>query len=33
MNLEHMANFINKMIPALEGMINASTKEIKLNNE
>ncbi|MCL5130092.1 MULTISPECIES: M20/M25/M40 family metallo-hydrolase [unclassified Algibacter] len=33
MNFEHMANFINKMIPALEGMINAPTKEIKLNNE
>lgn len=33
MDFEHMTSFINKMIPALEGMINASTKEIKLNNE
>lgn len=31
MDFEHMTNFINKMIPALEGMINASTNEIKLN--
>ncbi|GAA3585157.1 M28 family metallopeptidase [Snuella lapsa] len=30
MDLEHMANFINKMVPALEGMINAETKEITL---
>ncbi|SFD37744.1 Peptidase family M28 [Algibacter lectus] len=33
MDFKHMTNFINKMIPALEGMINASTKEIKLTNE
>ncbi|MCF7561201.1 M20/M25/M40 family metallo-hydrolase [Sabulilitoribacter multivorans] len=33
MNFEHMTNFINKMIPALQGMINASTKEIIMNNE
>lgn len=31
MNFKHMTNFINKMIPALEGMVNASNKEIKLN--
>ncbi|WP_194766153.1 M20/M25/M40 family metallo-hydrolase [Tamlana sp. I1] len=28
---QHMTSFINKMIPALEGMINAPTKEIKLH--
>jgi len=33
LDFDHMTDFINKMIPALEGMINASTKEIKLNNE
>lgn len=33
MDLVHMQNFINKMIPALEGMINAPTKEIKISNE
>ncbi|MDO5972160.1 M20/M25/M40 family metallo-hydrolase [Flavivirga aquimarina] len=33
MDFEHMTSFINKMIPALEGMINAETKEIKLNDE
>ncbi|WP_298555475.1 M20/M25/M40 family metallo-hydrolase [uncultured Algibacter sp.] len=33
MDFNHMTNFINKMIPALEGMINASFKEIKMNNE
>ena len=33
MDFKHMTNFINKMIPALEGMVNASTKEIKLTNE
>ncbi|MEC3906857.1 M20/M25/M40 family metallo-hydrolase [Tamlana sp. 2201CG12-4] len=33
MDFNHMTNFINKMIPALEGMINASTREIKMNNE
>ncbi len=33
MDFNHMTSFINKMIPALEGMINASSKEIKMNNE
>ncbi|NMH87332.1 M20/M25/M40 family metallo-hydrolase [Flavivirga algicola] len=33
MDFDHMTSFINKMIPALEGMINAETKEIKMNNE
>ena len=33
MDYNHMANFINKMIPALEGMMNAPTKEIVLNEE
>ena len=33
MDFNHMTNFINKMIPALEGMINAPSKEIKMNNE
>ncbi len=33
MNFEHMTLFINKMIPALQGMINASAKEIKMTNE
>ncbi|ALJ04834.1 peptidase M28 [Pseudalgibacter alginicilyticus] len=33
MDLIHMTYFMNKMIPALEGMINADTKEIKINNE
>ncbi|WP_308990906.1 M20/M25/M40 family metallo-hydrolase [Mariniflexile litorale] len=33
MDFKHMTSFINKMIPALEGMVNASTKEIKLHNE
>ncbi|MCB4799180.1 M20/M25/M40 family metallo-hydrolase [Neotamlana laminarinivorans] len=33
MDFTHMTNFINKMIPALEGMINAPSKEIKLNDE
>ncbi|PWH83452.1 peptidase M28 [Algibacter marinivivus] len=32
MDFNHMTNFINKMIPALEGMINTPTKEIKMNN-
>ncbi|WP_067147248.1 M20/M25/M40 family metallo-hydrolase [Pseudotamlana agarivorans] len=30
-DFDHMTTFINKMIPALEGMINAPTKEIKLH--
>jgi Zn-dependent M28 family amino/carboxypeptidase len=33
MNYEHMSSFINKMIPALEGMMNAQTKEIQLKDE
>ena len=33
MDFNHMTNFMNKMIPALEGMINAPEKEIKMNNE
>ncbi len=33
MDYEHMANFINKMIPALEGMMNATTKEVLLKDE
>ncbi len=33
MDYIHMASFINKMIPALEGMINATSKEVVLNNE
>lgn len=33
MDYEHMANFINKMIPALEGMMNATKKEVILNHE
>ncbi len=33
MDFKHMTNFINVMIPALEGMINAPTQEIKMNDE
>ncbi|WP_452219563.1 M28 family metallopeptidase [Lacinutrix salivirga] len=33
MDYKHMSNFINKMIPALKGMINAPTKEVILKNE
>ncbi len=33
MDYDHMLKFINTMIPALEGMINASNKEVILNNE
>lgn len=33
MDYKHMASFINKMIPALEGMMNASAKEVTLKNE
>lgn len=33
MDFKHMTSFINKMIPTLEGMINASEKEIKMNDE
>ncbi|MFT4831111.1 MAG: leucyl aminopeptidase [Psychroserpens sp.] len=31
MDYEHMANFVNKMNPVLENIINAPTKEIKYN--
>ena len=33
MDYEHMASFINKMIPALEGMMNAPTKEVVLSDD
>ena len=33
MDFKHMANFMNIMIPALEGMINAPSQEIKMNDE
>lgn len=33
MDYVHMANFMNTMIPALEGMMNAPTKEVVLNEE
>lgn len=33
MNYGHMSNFMNKMIPALEGMMNAPTKEVVLKDE
>lgn len=33
MDYEHIANFINRMIPALEGMMNAPSKEVILSNE
>ncbi|MFP4847129.1 M28 family metallopeptidase [Winogradskyella sp. PE311] len=33
MDYTHMASFINKMIPALEGMMNTPTKEVVLNDE
>ncbi|WP_372937029.1 M20/M25/M40 family metallo-hydrolase [Seonamhaeicola sp.] len=33
MDFNHMTNFINKMIPAIEGMTNSMSKEIKMNNE
>ncbi|WP_298495143.1 M20/M25/M40 family metallo-hydrolase [uncultured Algibacter sp.] len=33
MDYSHMTNFINKMILGLQGMINAPTKEIKMNYE
>lgn len=33
MDFEHMTSFINKMIPALMGMINTSTREIQMTNE
>lgn len=33
MDYDHMASFINKMIPGLEGMMNAPTKEVTLSDE
>ncbi|NRD24722.1 M28 family peptidase [Winogradskyella litoriviva] len=33
MDYKHMVNFIEKMIPALEGMMNAPTKEVVLKDE
>jgi len=33
MDFNHLTSFMNKMIPALEGMINAPEKEIKMNYE
>ncbi len=33
MDFKHMTNFINNMIPALEGMTNSDSKEIKMNDE
>lgn len=33
MDFEHMTNFINSMIPALEGMVNASTQDIQMHHE
>lgn len=33
MDYDHMAEFINKMIPALEGIMNAKEKEVVLNDE
>ena len=33
MDYEHMVKFIKKMIPALEGMMNAPNKEVVLNDE
>ena len=33
MDYEHMTRFINAMIPALEGMMNAPTKEVVLKDE
>ncbi|WP_179376781.1 M28 family metallopeptidase [Winogradskyella wichelsiae] len=33
MNYEHMVTFIEKMIPALEGLMNAPTKEVILKDE
>lgn len=33
MDFEHMTNFIKKMIPAIEGMVNTVSKEIRMNNE
>lgn len=33
MDFEHMTKFMNDMIPALEGMMNSPTKEIRMNDE
>ncbi|WP_055443021.1 M20/M25/M40 family metallo-hydrolase [Lacinutrix himadriensis] len=33
MDYEHMSSFMNKMIPALEGMMNAPTKEVTLKGK
>ena len=33
MDYNHMASTINNLFPAMEGMINAPTQEIKMNNE
>ncbi len=33
MDFKHMTNFMNIMIPALEGMINAPSQEIQMNDE
>lgn len=33
MDYKHMASFVNKLIPALEGMMNSPTKEVVLNEE
>ncbi|WP_353778945.1 M20/M25/M40 family metallo-hydrolase [Winogradskyella sp. 3972H.M.0a.05] len=33
MDYDHMTSFITKMVPALEGMMNAPTKEVVMNNE
>ena len=33
MDLDHMATLINKMIPIVEGISNASTKEIKITSK
>ena len=33
MDYTHMTHFINTMIPAIEGMTNSESKEIKMNNE
>ena len=33
MDFEHMTSFMNKMIPAIEGMLNSPTQEIQMNEE
>lgn len=33
LDFEHMANMVNKLIPAVKAMANSSTKEIKMKNE